>query len=342
MNDILLVAEKQYRKAEAVFRAAQGMHTEPAPAAEARLAEAIRSHGARAVIVGADKYCGLLYEALAASAGGRGALIARFGVGHDNIDKAQARQHGIIVTNTPGVLDVSVAEHTMWLIGALAKHVCMLDACFRKGEFVSRTGMEIRGKALAVVGFGSIGRRVAAMAHFGFGMKVLAIGARSAQQLEYQERRPLAELFAEYGAANYTNDLDSILPEADVLSLHLPSNPQTRRLINADRLARMKPGAMLINTARGAVVDEIALYDALASGQLAGAALDVFENEPYQPVAPDKDLRRLENVALTPHVGSNTLEANARMAQSCLDSARKFFDGRLGELPRVDIKIDSA
>jgi lactate dehydrogenase-like 2-hydroxyacid dehydrogenase len=117
----------------------------------------------------------------------------------------------------------------------------------------------------------------------------------------------------------------------------LPANAGTQRFINAARLAWLKPAAMLINTARGAVLDEEALHDALAAGRLAGAALDVFENEPYRPVRPDKDLRQLDNVVLTPHIGSNTREANQRMAEACLANVRAFFAGRLDRLTRVDV-----
>ena len=112
--------------------------------------------------------------------------------------------------------------------------------------------------------------------------------------------------------------------------------PATQRFINATRLAWLKPGAMLVNTARGAVLDEEALYDALASGRLAGAAMDVFEREPYVPTHPEKDLRKLQNVVLTPHIGSNTREANQRMAESALENVRCFLNGELDRLARVD------
>jgi phosphoglycerate dehydrogenase-like enzyme len=130
--------------------------------------------------------------------------------------------------------------------------------------------------------------------------------------------------------------IERILGQADVVSLHLPATPQTRRLLDAGWLRQMKAGALLINTARGAVLDEAALFDALEERRLGGAALDVFEQEPYRPVAPDKDLRTLENVVLTPHIGSNTREANQRMAVASLQNVRHFLAGRQERLTRVD------
>lgn len=336
MTELILVTEKEFYKGEDDFRAVTNFTFEPAPGAEEPLAMAVRARGARAVILGVERYSGLLYEALAATGAGRGALLARFGVGHDGIDKALASRHGIVVTNTPGVLDVSVAEHALWLIGALIRNIPAMETRLRSGEFPTGMGAEVRGKTLGIVGFGAIGRRVAAMAHFGFGMRVVATGPHAPQVMEEREGCRIAELLARHGVAQYTTDLDAMLREADVVSLHLPSRPQTRHFINAERLAWMKPGALLINTARGAVLDEAALYDALAGGRLGGAALDVFETEPYVPIAPEKDLRALRNIVLTPHVGSSTREANRRMALACVENIRNFFDNRLGELARVD------
>lgn len=317
-----LVTELEFRKAEEVFREAKEVRCEPAPGDEAALADAVAAHGARAVIVGVAPYRGPLYEALGKK---NGAIIARFGVGHDSIDKALARQHGTVVTNTPGVLDESVAEHTIWLMGCLARRVAGLDARMRAGEFSGQTGVEVHGKTLGILGLGNIGRRVAAMAHFGFGMKVIACG-----------RRADAERLAECGIERYTEHPEEVFRQCDILSVHLRSDAGTRHFLNAERLSWLQPGAQLINTARGAVLDESALFDALAGGRLAGAALDVFEHEPYEPVQPDKDLRTLGNVVLTPHIGSNTREANARMAETALANVRRFLAGERESLSRVD------
>jgi lactate dehydrogenase-like 2-hydroxyacid dehydrogenase len=181
------------------------------------------------------------------------------------------------------------------------------------------------------------GRRVGMIAHFGFRMRVIAAGSRLPEELERQTGKTFNALRAIWGLDLYTNDPDEIFRQADVVSLHLPARAETRRLVDARRLAVMRPGALLVNTARGAVVDERALYEALASGQLAGAALDVFEHEPYQPIAPEMDLRTLDNVVLTSHTGSNTVEANRAMATAALENVTNFFAGRLERLNRVDV-----
>lgn len=336
MPDVALVTEKEYRKAETIFQAEQRFEIRCVPPGEDVLAAAVRSSNARAVIVGIEPYRGPLYESLAAMAGGRGALIARFGVGHDSIDKAAARQRGILVTNTPGTLDASVAELALFLMGSLLRRISDLDARFRRGEFASRGGRELQGKTLCVLGFGGIGRKVAATAHFGFGMRVLAIDSRAIEELSRAAGRSADELRGQWGVEYYGNDLARALAEADVLSVHLPSTAETLHFVNAQTFAAMKPQAVVINTARGAVLDEAALYDALVADRLGGAALDVFESEPYQPAVPGKDLRTLPNVVLTPHIGSNTTEANSRMAQAALDNVGRFFGERWNELPRVD------
>ena len=335
MPETLLVTEKEYGKAEQVFRAATAITIRPAPADEALLSAAVLQWRARAVIVGVERYTGDLYRALQEAANGRGALIARFGVGHDGVDKAQAREHGIAVCNTPGVLDISVAEHALWLMGNFARCIPRLEARLRAGEFGGEPGGELCGKRLGILGFGRIGRKVARMAHFGFGMSVWAADQWSPQTLEVQEKRSLADIRKDHGLELYTSDTDQLLRECDYVSIHLPAMPATRHFINASRIALMKPTAVLVNTARGLVLDEAALYDALAAGQIAGAALDVFENEPYQPVASDKDLRTLTNIVLTPHVGSNTREANQRMAAACLENVSHFFAGNAAQMTRV-------
>ena len=336
MTPPILVTASVYPKGRAVFQAATDIDFQEGPDEEDLLAAEVRQGGARAVVVGSRPYQGPLYEALAASAAGQPALLARFGVGHDNIDKPLARRHGAFVTNTPGTLDVSVAEHTLWLLGNLAKRINRQEARFRQGDWTPASGTELHGKTLVVVGFGAIGRRVAAAAHFGFGMRVVAVGSRPAADFQRRERCPLDELLAATGAATYIDDLAAALGEADAVTLHAPATVATRHLVNAERLRCFPPKALLINTARGALVNEAALYDALAAGRLGGAALDVFEFEPYQPVDAGKDLRNLDNVLLTPHIGSNTVEANRRMAESVVGTVRHFLGGEFEALPRVE------
>lgn len=336
MPEVVLVTEKEYRKAEPIFQAERRFEVRCVSPAESDLAAAILSNNARAVIVGIEPYRGPLFESLAATSGGLGALIARFGVGHDSVDKATARQRGIMVTNTPGTLDASVAELALFLMGSLLRRISDLDARFRHGEFAAHGGRELHGKTLCVLGFGGIGRKVAAMAHFGFGMRVLAIDSRAIDELSQAAGCSPEELRRQWGVAYYGSDLAMAIAEADVVSVHLPATPETRHFINARVLAAMKPQAVVVNTARGAVLDEAALYDALFAERLGGAALDVFETEPYRPAGPGKDLRTLPNVVLTPHIGSNTEEANARMARAALENVARFLCGRWDELTRVD------
>jgi len=333
--ETLLVTEKEYAKGGATFQAEARFNIQPAPAEEEALAARVLQSRARAVVIGVEPYTGRLYRALRETGSGRGALIARFGVGHDGVDKAQARANDILVCNTPGALDVSVAEHALWLMGSLARQIPHLAARVRAGQFGAGPGHELCGKRLGILGWGRIGRKVARMAHFGFEMEVWAAGTQSVQELEAREGLCMSAIQKNWGLAVYTRDADQVLRECDYASVHLPATPSTRHFIDARRMALMKATAVLINTARGAVLDEAALYDALLAGRLGGAALDVFEHEPYRPIVPDKDLRTLPNVLLTPHVASNTAEANQRMAAACLENARKFFEGNAAGLTQV-------
>ena len=336
MADSVLATEPEYRKAEAVFGPVADMDVSPAPVDEGALAEAVISQGSRAVVLGPKPYTGPLYEALGRTGVDRGSLLARFGVGHDGVDKALARRHGIVVTNTPGVLDASVAEHAIGLIVCLARGIVQLHGRVRRGEFPPEPGVDLAGKTLAVVGFGPIGRRTAAMAHLGLGMRVLAVGRRSPDQLAADEGSDLSAILSASGVDKYTTDVSAALADADFVSLHIPAIPQNDRFLDAATLAQMKPGAFLVNTARGQVIDEDALHDALSSGRLAGAGLDVFRAEPYVPQSPDRDLRELDNVVLTPHVGSCTREANQRMGEASLANVRAFLAGAMDSLTRVD------
>ncbi len=336
MNDTVLVTGPEFIKAEGQFRGESRFRIDESPDDELSLSEAVRKHRCRAAIVGVRPYGGPLYEALGEIGGAQGAIISRFGVGHDSIDKDLSRQHRIVVTNTPGVLDGSVAEHTIWLIGSLARNVAACHAAMKAGNFEPLAGTELRGQTLAILGFGPIGRRVAAMAHFGFGMRVIAAGRVDAEELQRREGKGMEEIKQEFGIDEYTNDIDRLFRQADVLSVHLPAVADTRHFVNAGRLGMLKPDALVVNTARGSIVDEDALYDALAGGQVAGAGLDVYQQEPYQPKSPDRDLRTLPNVVLTPHIGSNTRQANDAMARASLDNVANFLAGRLDELTRVD------
>lgn len=294
----ILVTEPEYRRSESVFSASP-VPCVPAPPDEAGLADAIRREGARHAIVGPFVYTDALYAALPA-----GGVLARYGVGHDGIDKAKATAAGLLCTNTPGVLHQSVAELTLLLVLAAARHVEPVAAAMRAGAWAPAPGRELQGSTLAIVGCGTIGRTTARIARAGFGMRVVGYRRSGAGPGDGD-----FDLF--------TGDFAAAVAGADFVSLHIPASPENAGFMDAGRLALLRRDAWLVNTARGAVVDEGALYEALEAGRLAGAALDVYVREPYEPI-PGRDLRTLPNVILLPHVGSNTAEANVRMAERAL------------------------
>ena len=342
MQEVVLVIERLIKKAPLIFRSTSQFDIEPAPAVEADLAEEIIVRNCRAVVLGTGTYRGPLYEALGQTGGGikNRAIIARFGVGHDDLDKALAAKYGIVVTNAPGAGSQSVAEYAVCLMCCLARNVVAKNEEMKAGYFVPGMGVQIRGKTLGIIGFGNIGRLVAAIASFGFGMRVLAADCRLPMELQAKpgcsNSVDSSCVLAGLGIDLFTHDIDSVLKESDFISLHLPADENNRNIIDASRLALFKPGSMLINTSRGSILDEVALFDVLKAGLLAGAALDVYRTEPYVPAVGGKDLRTLENVILTPHIGSNTPEASIATAKSCLKNIDAFFHGRLEELDRVN------
>ena len=244
-------------------------------------------------------------------------IIANFGVGYNNIDVPSATRRGILVTNTPGVLTDTTADLTMALILAAARRVVEGDRRTRLGRFqfwapFHFLGREITGKTLGIVGMGRIGRAVARRAA-GFNMRGLY---HNRHHLDAEEEQVLQVQYV---------DLKTLLQEADFITLHTPLTPQTRHLIGSRELAWMKSDAFLINTARGAVVDEHALLEALEQGRIGGAGLDVYENEP----AVTPGLERLDNVVLLPHVGSATVETRRRMAAMAVDNLLAGLEGRM-------------
>jgi lactate dehydrogenase-like 2-hydroxyacid dehydrogenase len=314
------VTEPEYRKAEDIFSRAleEGCQCVPVPAEEQPMAVALRHESIQHVIVGVASYRGPLYETLRP-----GSVIARFGVGHDGVDKGKASAQGILCTNTPGVLDDSVAEHAMGLILALARHTLFQADRLIAGDWSPRIGVELAGKKLAVIGCGGIGRRVARIAARGFGMKVTGLRKTQSQA---------DEMLKQFGFDEVVTDFAQAAAHAEFVSLHLPGGPETHHYLNRGRIHQLQSGCYLINTARGAVLDESALFEALTNGRVAGAALDVFEQEPYQPQAPDRDLRQLPNVVLTPHTGSSTREACDRMAKRALYNIQLAAAGRYREM----------
>jgi len=230
-------------------------------------------------------------------------LVANYGVGYDRVDVAACRERGVAVTNTPGVLDAAVADLTLALILACRRHLVASDRFVREGRWrrgwarPELLGRDLEGATLGVVGFGRIGRQVASRAQ-AFGMRIVV-------------HRRTGGL-----------PLDELLRTADVVSLHLPLTPETDGLISRERLALLQDGATLVNTARGAIVDEDALVEELASGRIS-AGLDVFTDEPRVP----ERLLELPNVVLTPHVASATVETRAAMTRVLVDNVLAFLRG---------------
>jgi D-3-phosphoglycerate dehydrogenase len=236
-------------------------------------------------------------------------VIARAGTGVDNVDVPAASARGIVVMNAPGANSVSVAELAMALVLALARHVPAADAAMKQGKWEKKKflGEEVRDKVLGLAGLGRIGQEVARRAA-AFGMRIISHDPFISEQLASDLGVRLVSL-------------DALFEQADYLSLHMPSNPQTRRLVNAERLARAKKGLRIINTARGDLVDEGALVDAIEAGRVAGAALDVFEKEPTV----DHRLQMLPQIIATPHIAASTREGQELVGVETAAALRDFL-----------------
>jgi phosphoglycerate dehydrogenase-like enzyme len=284
------------------FRETPGDHLERLGAAvDVRFPEVDRSlteeemvelvRGCTGLIVGVDPVTAPVLEA------GPLRVVVKYGTGIDNIDVRAAKGLGVRVSSTPGANARSVAELAAALLLALARHVATHDRRVRAGSWKRTTGVELAGKRLGIVGYGAIGREVAAIARNGLAMDVVAH-----DPFVREADVPLLPL-------------DEVLRTSDAVSLHVPLTDETRGLIGARELEAMRPNALLINTARGGLLDEAALAEALRSGQLAGAALDGYEEEPLG----DSPLRELDNVVLSPHAGAATREAALRTAARAVD-----------------------
>ncbi len=243
-------------------------------------------------------------------------LIANFGAGVDNIDVATANARGITVTNTPGVLTEDTADMTMALILAAARRLVEGANVVQSGGFSGWSptwmlGRRIAGKRLGVVGMGRIGQAVARRAR-AFGLSI-----------HYHNRKPVSARIAEDLEATYWESLDQMLARMDVISVNCPHTPATFHLLSARRLKLLQPHAIVVNTSRGEVIDEASLANMLARGEIAGAGLDVYENEP----AINPKLLKLPNVVLLPHMGSATVESRIDMGEKVIINIKTFMDG---------------
>jgi len=243
-------------------------------------------------------------------------VIANYAVGYNNIDVAEAKKRGIMVTNTPGVLTDAVAEHAVALLFAVAERIVEADRYTRAGKFKAwgpklLLGADIKGRTLGIIGLGRIGSAVAQRMQDGFDVKIIYFDIRRNEELE-------KKFNIEY------RELDDLLKEADFVSLHTALTDETRHLINAERMKMMKTTAYLINTSRGPIIDEKALLEVLKNKTIAGAALDVFENEPE--LTPG--LAELENIVLTPHIASATKETRDKMAEMAANNITAALGGQ--------------
>ncbi|OYU35846.1 D-glycerate dehydrogenase [Novosphingobium sp. PASSN1] len=253
---------------------------------------------------------------LLAAAGPQLGLIASFGAGTDHIDLAAARARKILVTNTPGVFTDDTADMTLSLIIAVSRRLAEGGRVIRSGDWAgwapsTLLGHRISGKRLGIIGMGRIGQAVAHRAR-AFGLEIV-----------YHNRQRLPEAFERMVGARYEADIDTLVREADIVTLHCPATPETRFLMDARRIALMKPEAYLVNTARGDVVDEDALIEALQEGRIGGAGLDVFAHEPKI----DPRLLALGNVSLLPHMGSATFEGRTASGDKVIANIRFWADG---------------
>jgi lactate dehydrogenase-like 2-hydroxyacid dehydrogenase len=247
----------------------------------------------------------------------RARMLANFGVGFNHIDTEAAKERGLSVSNTPDVLTEATADIAITLLLMVSRRTGEGERHVRSGAWTGwrpthMLGSQVSGKVLGLIGMGRIARAVARRAHHGFGMRVI-----------FHDPYPPSPSEAASLGAEPRSTLDEVLEQADFVSLHCPATPETRHLMNRERLARMRRSAYLINTARGDVVDEAALVDALADGTIAGAGLDVYEQEPRVSPA----LLKMENVVLLPHLGSATKETRVAMGMRALENLRLFFSG---------------
>jgi glyoxylate reductase len=283
-------------------------------------------------IAGADAVVTLLHDrvddAFCEAAGSQLRCVANVAVGYDNIDVEACTRHGVQVTNTPGVLTEATADIAMGLILAVTRRFGEGERLLRARKswawsMFSMLGTSLQGKTLGIVGLGEIGRATARRAR-AFGMEIAYSGRRRAPE----------EVEVELGGALHL-PLDALLGQSDVVSIHCPLSDETRHLIDAERLRLMRPGAYLVNTARGPIVDESALADALRDGTIAGAGLDVFEREPE--VHPG--LLELDNVVLIPHLGSATIETRTAMAELAARNALAVATGESPITPVNDVAV---
>lgn len=261
--------------------------------------------GTKCFVIGAEVYSSEFYSSIQ-----EGSSVIRYGVGYNAVPIDICKKRGIKVGYTPGTLTQSVAEHTFALLLGVARKITALHQSMTANVWQGMTGMELKNKTIAIIGFGQIGQSVAQIAKHGFSMKVSAFDIK--------------EIIDNNLFDFYSSNFGEVVQNADIVSIHLSTLPETKEFINKERINLMKDGAIFINTSRGELVVEKDLYEALKTGKISAAGLDVFGKEPYAPDS-DKDFRKLKNVVLTPHCGSNTTEANNRMADLVIKNILAYY-----------------
>ncbi|MGH8120377.1 MAG: 2-hydroxyacid dehydrogenase [Gammaproteobacteria bacterium] len=288
------------------------LNTDDHPLSVAELQEALRTADAVCPTV-SDKISAEVLRATPLKC----KILGNFGVGFNHIDLKAARERNLVVTNTPDVLTDCTADIAMTLMLMAARRTGEGERHVRTRAWTGwrpthMIGTKVTGKTLGLIGMGRIARAMAHKAHHGFGMKII-----------FTDPYPPPPEVVKNLQAESRNTIEDVLKEADFVSLHCPGGDETRHLINSERLARMKPSAFIINTARGDVIDPAALISALKQKMIAGAGLDVYEGEPKV----QEEFLSMENVVLFPHLGSATMETRVAMGMRAIDNVRAFFDG---------------
>lgn len=266
------------------------------------------SEGAKCIVIGAEAYSKEFYNSLI-----EGTAIIRYGVGYNAVPINICKSRNIKVGYTPGTLSDSVAEHTFALLLSVVRKIPALHQSMKNNEWTGLTGIELKNKTIAIIGYGQIGQAVAKIAKYGFGMKIFS----------FDQIDSSADNVCDF----YSNNFNEVVHNADIVSLNLGTTPSTIGYINKEKIDMMKDGAILINTARGELINETDLFEALTNGKILAAGLDVFEKEPYEPDS-DFDFRKLDNVVHTPHCGSNTAEASNRMAEMVVKNILAFYTSK--------------
>jgi D-3-phosphoglycerate dehydrogenase len=263
------------------------------------------SEGVNCFVIGAEAYSHNFYNSLQ-----EGSAVIRYGVGYNAVPIDICKQRKIKIAYTPGTLTDSVAEHTFALLLGVARKIPELHRTMKNNLWLGITGIELKNKTIAIIGYGQIGQAVAKIAKLGFGMKVFA----------FDNKEPHNNSNCDF----FSNNFEEVVHDADIVSLHLATLPSTMGFINSERINMIKEGAILINTARGELINEEKLFEALTNGKILAAGLDVFGKEPYNPDS-GTDFKKLENVVLTPHCGSNTTEASKRMAELVVKNIIAYY-----------------